>query len=607
MKNYRYILTVLMLYFMSGCVSLEETPMTFITPEQFFKTEADANAVCLGMYADMYTPSELWTYTSRGVQGIIDDGRMLTFNTLEPPANQSNHMISTWTTLYRCVRKTNTAIEGLQISPLEDFRKNPFLGEAKAMRAFAYLRLVKNWGDVPLHTSTFDPDYGVAPMEQVYEQIFKDLNEALYSTPAPGSRGKPGRLDRGACRILLADAALTIAQSVKSYQSGNADAAALKPYADVYGNQMNNYFTLARAHLDTLINREGYELVGGITKKWIDMFGRTAAGVDNLDNRETIIRTMTLPNLYWHGGEIRSVPGLSNYCPSNIGGVGLRPTYEYVASFHKDDIRRNEGFLWNWLNLGAGNDVLRYSLVAFRHFGNEPYDGLEDGMIDATNGFADYPNASAGELWGGPDADDIRKQVLDNGRNMWIIVRRDPGYGVPPCAKYYDASCLSGQAAISAPLYRLAEAYLMFAEAEVALNGVTQTAVDALNTIHVRAFPEALQDAQRFTLSSFVNADDFNKNLINEYLWEFCFENKDANVLIRFGKFQERMAKVVDTYQPLFSPSYTGPVLGVEAEPQGQYANKTRKQRGLEQYWLPYPHAGEETNPALLELTRMKY
>jgi hypothetical protein len=61
-------------------------------------------------------------------------------------------------------------------------------------------------------------------------------------------------------------------------------------------------------------------------------------------------------------------------------------------------------------------------------------------------------------------------------------------------------------------------------------------------------------------------------------------------------------------YVPKFEPGFTGDVLGVEAEWTGQYQTRQRKVRGVDQYWLFYPIAGEEQlNSAMEGLTKMKY
>ena len=73
---------------------------------------------------------------------------------------------------------------------------------------------------------------------------------------------------------------------------------------------------------------------------------------------------------------------------------------------------------------------------------------------------------------------------------------------------------------------RVAEAYLNYAEAEVRLHGVTQDAVDKINTLRTRAH------AKKFTTST-LTLDE----ILNEWSREFYFEGRRRVDLIRFGKF----------------------------------------------------------------------
>ena len=595
----------LITFAMTGCVSLNEDPLMFITPDQFFKTEADANAACLGMYPDIYSISESWVNAARGVVANLDDGRMMNNNVLEPSTTDGGHMCLLWTSYYRLARKANTAIEGLEASSLLPLQKNQYIGEAKAMRAYAYLRLVKNWGDVPMLLTTFAQGSSrpVTPMKDVYLQIFKDLNDALYVTPVFDSGSKPGRLDKGGVRMLLADAALTIAQSATSYKSGAADAAALKPYADAFGNDVEKYFKIAKNQLDTLINNQAtYRLYNGKNgSDWITMFGRTADGTDRVDNCETIIRTMTIPNTY-PGGQL-TVMTQSNYLPADDGRNPLVPTYEYVSCFDKNDLRRRDGFVWFYQNINTLSNITEYH-IPMRQFGNEPFGLMGVPGVNPTNGYADYPNANNGEKWESKTIVQLVSGTAGNYHYTNVIL--DADYRSPGCAKFFDQTCTSGTPAISTPLYRMAEAYLMYAEASAALGGVNQDAVDKLNAIHSRAFADP--SSNTFTVGSFANLAAFNNALVDEYLWEFGFESKDASVLIRFGKLQERIRKVTGKYIPQFSAAHTGSILNVEAESDGGYTTRQRKTRGLDQYWLPYPLSGEkELNDAMAGLTRMKY
>lgn len=588
---------------MPACVSLDEEPLTFITPEQFYQSEADADASCLGLYSELYHSREIWVHTTRGVEGNNHDGRMQDANLIEPTKVSGSDMSSLWQSHYHLIRMCNSTIDGIAASELRDDIKAKYIGEAKAMRASAYLRLAKSWGDVPMRLSSDVKDsyWELSPMKDVYDQVFADLNDALYTVRGVGDK-KGARVDQASVRMMIADAAITIAQSARSYQNGGADAAALKPYADAYGDRIEEFFRLAHKHLDTLINRQTYyKLTDTKSSRWIDMFGRTADGTDNTANsNEIILRTVTLPTTYTGGTS--SVPSVSNYLPSNDGGTAIKPTYEYVASFDKDDIRRNEGFIWYYIEGQTLATETVYHLP-YRQFGNEPYTELGYAFAQATPGYADYPNLDLGERW------DDRKQEYTGGDGHKTIIFFDPGFRTPYCGKFYDMSCTSGAPAISVPVYRMAEAYLMYAEAEAALNGVTDDAVNHLNAIHSRAFVDS--EAHSFKKADFSSVEDFNRALLDEYIWEFAFENKSFFVCIRMGKLQERIAKVVSTYNPKFA-AYDGPVLGVEAGinemDQYQYAQRQRKTRGTDQYWLPYPYAGEsELNDALAGHTRMNY
>ena len=87
-----------------------------------------------------------------------------------------------WNSAYRFIYICNEAIEGLSASTsLTPAVQQQLLGEAKFTRAFLYFYLVNLYGSVPLATSS---DYEVnarlsrSPVDTVYQQIVKDLNDA---------------------------------------------------------------------------------------------------------------------------------------------------------------------------------------------------------------------------------------------------------------------------------------------------------------------------------------------------------------------------------------------------------------------------------------------
>ncbi|MBW3546265.1 MAG: RagB/SusD family nutrient uptake outer membrane protein, partial [Bacteroidetes bacterium] len=88
------------------------------------------------------------------------------------------------------------------------------IGEAKALRANAYLDLVSLWGDVPKVLKELAPSEwtttGRAPKEEIYALIEQDLTEAIAVLPLKSaySSGDQFRVSKGAAQALLGKAHL---------------------------------------------------------------------------------------------------------------------------------------------------------------------------------------------------------------------------------------------------------------------------------------------------------------------------------------------------------------------------------------------------------------
>ncbi len=123
-----------------------------------------------------------------------------------------------WAYLYSTIGKANPVINNVdQVTDpeLTSARKAEIKGEAKFIRAYVYFYLVQLWGDVPLQlvevatisAETLPAIYPLlyparSPMVNVYEQIIKDLEEALLSVPV--SSFNKNMVTKGAVNALLA-------------------------------------------------------------------------------------------------------------------------------------------------------------------------------------------------------------------------------------------------------------------------------------------------------------------------------------------------------------------------------------------------------------------
>lgn len=130
----------------------------------------------------------------------------------------SNSLISSvWTQSYQAIQKANVVLNRIgTISYATDATRQARIGEMKFIRALLYFNLVRLYGDVPLVTQeTTDPNayfgQGRTPSTQVYDQIRKDLTEAIDVLPATTTQ--PGRVVKTAAQGMLAKVHLTL----KSY------------------------------------------------------------------------------------------------------------------------------------------------------------------------------------------------------------------------------------------------------------------------------------------------------------------------------------------------------------------------------------------------------
>lgn len=91
-----------------------------------------------------------------------------------------------------------------------------------------------------------------------------------------------------------------------------------------------------------------------------------------------------------------------------------------------------------------------------------------------------------------------------------------------------------GSSPIDFPYIRYADVLLMVAEAENAMNGPTQKAYDALNTVRRRAFGNNDGD-----LPSGLDEQEFLDLILAERRRELCFEGQRKDDLVRTGKLQQ--------------------------------------------------------------------
>ena len=206
----------------AGCVDLTEKPITQIT-SAYYATPSGFEAAVNAMYTPMRTfwPDQRGaTFTVFGTDEYTKgaDGSYKYFNDYTAQLNADvDYIRDTWFDFYKGINTANTVIAAAPSANLPEATKATRVGEAKFLRALYYFTLVRTYGDIPLYT---DPTPGVTtetnrvPVADVYNQIIQDLLEAEAVLPDKGAQ--VGRADRPAAQHLLGEVYLTRAGAATS-------------------------------------------------------------------------------------------------------------------------------------------------------------------------------------------------------------------------------------------------------------------------------------------------------------------------------------------------------------------------------------------------------
>lgn len=132
---------------------LNEEPFSQVGDEQFWQTNGDAQSGLAATYDAMQvtyrTKHYLWgefrSDNHIASDRVSGDNLEIIDNNITP----GNASVLRWNDLYRMIGRANLAIERIPLIP--NFNAN-LLGEAHALRAYAYFDAVRIWGGVPLYT-----------------------------------------------------------------------------------------------------------------------------------------------------------------------------------------------------------------------------------------------------------------------------------------------------------------------------------------------------------------------------------------------------------------------------------------------------------------------
>ncbi len=481
MKNIYLLYILVIAAFTTGCSKtvLDEQSKDRITADAVFNTPEGLNTAVIALYDRernlfrMDAETQTATAILRGgdiqvsrAGGGANAGRYdVTFN----PA--SSEVQNFWRHRYSIIERANAIIAGGERIGDDNPIVAKAVAEAKVFRAQAFFYLFRTYDNIILNTDpttvdNLNREYHPAKAEDIYDLLYADLDYAIEKLSYPTAT-RTGRFDQGVARHIKAQVALW-----------------RKDYAE------------AAQQADAVINSGAYSLRANIN----EVFQGIGSNHADLNHSESILVSQ------WS-----REPG------GSAGLNGHRMANYFIPNFYKES-----RILVNYANGGRGWGRIHPNPYMFSLFTKD------------NNGKTDLRRATwFKETW-------VYDNPANAGSNLGKVVPRPNDAATyfdrfyPACLKYVDRVVAEGGTKLAETdvvsfkdiiIYRLAETYLIGAEAHMRLKGGD----DATAKLYLSKIRER---AGLGTFTGTVTEDI----IIDEDARELAFEKPRWYILKRLGK-----------------------------------------------------------------------
>ncbi len=563
-KNIKYMaVAIFMGLGMTSCSDFLDRPV-----EDNYNTENyyESDAACISGVNYLYNSP--WYDFQRGFikVGEVLSGNMywgsspyLNFSVNGSDVDLINMSYSLWSEIAHC----NTVYQSLKGAKASEAVKNQCVGEVLAWKAMAYFYLVRSFGDVPIvHDNSANlaaGNYNDLPKVQkadVYEYIIMTLEKAMELLPQ--AKSTTGRIDYYCAEGLLAKVYLT-----KAGVTGTLDKADLAK---------------AVTYAKDVVDNSG--------RKLLPVYSDIFRGSNNASDESLYAWRWTVGSHWTSQNTLQSDLAPQGFdengdCWGGWGGPSLDLIEAYGVSPKQDPAKRIDKdarrkatvmlagdtyeYFWRDHDLGNGKKGLDY----LKFWYDKSYNAAATDQCQAPCGGTNVKNLY------GDNADHLAEMNITAGRMA---------------------------NALATHILRLADVYLVLAEAQTLIDGGTTTNADALaafNAVHQRAVPS---DVEKTSLTF----DDVWKERRLEFAGEgdrwYDFVRRsyyDVQSCIAEIKAQKRNAlyNCDVVYKRYFE---SGVWSYDEAAGEMQYDDQTASPNVTEQsFQLPFPTEDVALNPRL--------
>lgn len=524
------ILFLVLIFFSTGisCSKsfLDEETKSFFSTDNAFKTEKDFEASVNNLYAlvraEFYTVNDFMPFQYIYRTDVAFEITVTTPNLsaeIAPTGFPGSH----WTALYKIVAEANTILGRLPASEVSEAAQVQFEAKAKFFRGFAYRSLAYLFGGVPLVLEEITgekTDFVRASKKEVLTQVIDDLTFAAANLPGI-TAVKDGEISNLAAQHLLSEVYLADGQYQEAVTAATAviddpntdlmkarfGASVSVPGKDVYWD----LFQPKNQNRKTAGNTEGIWVIqietdvqggSGSTS------GGSQSGVYSLERvHAPFVRDLRINGVSvfrWPVGDYTGGRGVGFLAPS----LYFMDTV-WQSDFNNDIRNANHNFVRDFVANNPGSPLF--------------------GQVISTK------NPPAGVT--------VPSRVFYPYQSKATTPFNHPA-SLYANAATFELKSTAGGTYRDEYLFRLAETYLLRAEAYLGLGNTGDAAKD-INVVRTRAQANPV-------LPGNVNID----YILDERMREFGVEEKRMLTLMRLGKFYDRVKQHNPFYGIQMQPHY---------------------------------------------------